>query len=155
MAIIKAGTARTEVGKPDDPLGEYVATLISDTAGLTQFGAFIEELAPGSASSHQHWHATEDEMVFILSGEVTLIENDTETRLTPGDAACWQAGQDHAHCLQNRGDSAARYFVVGTRAPQDRVTYPALDRVLVFDRTTGDRRYTTLDGTPAENPFKT
>ncbi len=42
------------------PCGPYRALLVSDTSGLTQFGAFIEILPPGSASSIKHWHAHED-----------------------------------------------------------------------------------------------
>ncbi|MEH1918242.1 cupin domain-containing protein [Nostoc sp.] len=60
---------------------------ISEAGGLTQFGAFIEVLQPGSRSSIKHWHSGEDEMVYVLEGEITLIEGDTKTVLRPGDAA--------------------------------------------------------------------
>ena len=72
-------------------LGPYRYQLLSDPGGLTQFGAFIEELPPGSTSGRRHWHETEDEMVLILSGEVVLVE-DEESILRAGDAACWPAG---------------------------------------------------------------
>ena len=51
--------------------------------GLTQFGAHLERLPPGSRSSFRHWHETEDEFVLILSGEVILHEDDGETRASP------------------------------------------------------------------------
>ncbi|WP_299045641.1 cupin domain-containing protein [uncultured Tateyamaria sp.] len=152
MTVIKAGTARTDAGGNDTSLGPYRAELLSDTGGLTQFGAFIEDLPPGSRSSHAHWHRTEDEMVLILSGTVTLIENGVETALTPGDAACWRAGDPVAHCMQNRSDAPARYVVIGTRVNADTVTYPDHDRVLIYDRTTDTRIYQTLDGRPATQP---
>jgi len=152
MTVIKAGAARTETGGQDSTLGPYRAELISDTARLTQFGAFIEELPPGSRSSHSHWHTTEDEMVLILAGSTTLVENGVETVLHPGDAACWRAGDPTAHSMENRTNAPVRYVVIGTRAASDRVTYPDLDRVLIFERSTDTRRYETLDGKPASKP---
>jgi uncharacterized cupin superfamily protein len=126
--------------------------LISETAGLTQFGAFIETLAPDTRSSHAHWHATEDEMVVILSGSVTFVENGEEGILLPGDSACWEAGDPVAHRLINHSDQPVQYMVMGTRAPADRITYPDEDRILHFDRIAGSRRYTTLDGATAGKP---
>jgi uncharacterized cupin superfamily protein len=55
-------------------------------------------------------------MVFVLSGELVLIE-DGETPLGPGEAAAWRAGDPVGHCLENRGSEDAVYLVVGTRAP--------------------------------------
>jgi uncharacterized cupin superfamily protein len=52
---------------------------ISEAGELTQFGAFIEVLQPGSRSSIKHWHSAEDEMVYVLAGEITVIEGTTET----------------------------------------------------------------------------
>jgi uncharacterized cupin superfamily protein len=43
-------------------------------AGLTQFGVNICTLKPGSASSIRHWHENEDELVYVLEGEVILCE---------------------------------------------------------------------------------
>ncbi|MEL6451917.1 MAG: cupin domain-containing protein [Pseudomonadota bacterium] len=153
MPVIKQGTAKHVEGGADDPLGPYTATRISDTGGLTQFGALIEELPPGSSSSFAHWHSAEDEMVLVLSGTVTLIENGVETALHPGDAACWPAGQAVAHRLHNRSDGPVRYLAIGTRARADQVTYPDLDRVLHRDRDADTVSYTTRDGAPADSPF--
>ena len=152
MTVIKRGTARMDSGRSDDPLGPYTAELISDTGGLSQFGAFIETLPPGSASSFNHWHLTEDEMVLMLSGSVTLIEDGVETTLEPGDSATWTAGAAVGLNLRNDSDSDARYLVIGTRAAGDRVTYPTQNRVLIYDRTTDTRRYETLDGRPSTKP---
>ena len=152
MAVIKHGTAHTDVGGAGTTLGPYSATLISDTGGLTQFGASIEELPPGSHASFAHWHATEDEMILMLDGTLELTENGARTTLEPGDAACWPAGTPVAHSLHNVSDAPARYVVIGTRSASDTVTYPNHNRVLHYDRNTDTRRYTTLDGTPADRP---
>ena len=64
--------------------GPRAALAPGDEAGLVQFGAQPERLPPGSRSSHRHWHEAEDELVFVLSGELVLVE-DTETVLRAGE----------------------------------------------------------------------
>lgn len=142
-------TVRRETGEGE--LGGFEALLFSDSGGLTQFGAFVEILAPGARSSHLHWHEDEDEMVYMLEGEVVLIEGDTEEPLAAGEAATFPAGQPVGHRMENRSDSPARYLVIGTRAPRDRVHYPGKDRVLHVERSGGGaRRWSTESGAPAD-----
>lgn len=126
-------------------LGDYSYQLLSDPGGLTQHGAFIEVLHPGSRSGFRHWHETEDEMVYILSGEVVLLE-DTETTLRAGEAAAWPAGLAVGHCLENRSDQDAHYLVIGTRNVRDTFHYP--DHDLITHKDGSARRYTHADGTP-------
>ena len=124
--------------------GEYRYQLLSDPGGLTQFGAFLEELPPGSSSGHRHWHEEEDEMVILLQGTLTLVE-DTETTLTAGDIAAWPAGHPIGHRLDNRSDEPARTLVIGTRRVQDRIHYT--DHDLITERDGPARRYLHRDGT--------
>lgn len=127
MPRIRSDNARTEqhVASGDDPynLGPYDAVLLSDAGELTQFGAFLETLHPGSRSSRQHWHENEDEFIYMISGEVMLLENDQETQLIAGDAATFKAGVAVYHCLENRSDRPATYLVAGTRAEIDVIHY--------------------------------
>ncbi len=55
--------------------------------GITQFGVNVTTLEPGARSSQRHWHREEDEVVYILEGELTLVTDEGRTRLTPGMAA--------------------------------------------------------------------
>ena len=136
-----------EVPKPHPVLecllGAYDYSIIGETGGLTQFGVHIEVLRPGSKSSLRHWHETEDEMIYMLSGEVVLIE-ETETRLCKGDAACWPAGAATAHCLENRSDADASYLTIGTRNRLDTIHYP--DHNLITHKDGAARRYSQSDG---------
>lgn len=125
--------------------GPYRFRLLSDPGGLTQFGAFVEELPPGSSSGHRHWHEAEDEFVMVLSGEAVLVE-DGETTLHPGDAAAWPAGLAVGHRLDNRSSAPVRYLVIGTRAARDRIHYT--DHDLITERDGATRRYLHRDGTP-------
>jgi len=133
---------------------DAVRTLwISEAGGLTQFGAFVEILQPGARSSLSHWHSAEDEMVYVLEGELTLVEDGSETLLRPGDAATFRSAVAVAHSLHNRSGLPTRCLVVGTRAPVDRITYPAHDRVCIRDRSLPDDTWTTLAGKPASSPY--
>ena len=130
--------------KSPDP-GPYRHQLLSDPGNLTQFGAFLEELPPGSSSGQRHWHEQEDEMILMLSGQLVLVE-DRESLLVAGDVAAWPAGNPVGHRLDNRSDQPARYLVIGTRSGRDRIHYSDHDLVT---ETYGDQRsYLHRDGTP-------
>ena len=49
----------------------------------------LMRLPPGNWSSQRHWHSHEDEFVYVLEGELTLIEDDGETVLRAGDCAAF------------------------------------------------------------------
>jgi uncharacterized cupin superfamily protein len=102
-------------------------------AGLTQFGVNICTLKPGAASSQRHWHENEDELVYVLAGEVVLVEDGGETVLGPGDAAAWKAGVENGHCLINRSDRDVVFIEVGTRAESERAHYSDIDMQVVRD----------------------
>ena len=116
------------------------------TAGLMHFGVNICTLKPGAASSQRHWHEKEDELVYILEGEVVLCEDDGETILKPGDAAAWKAGVANGHCLINRSTSDAVFIEVGTRAAAERAHYSDID--MMVERGEKGARYTKKNGEP-------
>lgn len=98
--------------------GPYSYQLLSDPAGLTKLGAFIDTLPPGSAFGHCHWYECEDEMVYVLSNEVVLVE-DCEATLFSGDVAAWPAGHALGHRLDNRSAAPWSYLVIGIRNQTD------------------------------------
>ena len=120
---------------------------LGDAGGLTQFGVNLCRLAPGSASSQRHWHEKEDELVYVLDGEVVLIEDEGETVLRAGDAAAFKAGSGNGHHFLNRSDRDALILEIGTRAVRERAIYPDLDMQLVIDESEEDR-FLHMDGTP-------
>ncbi len=147
MPLIKASDAPIKTEDEDNPypeLGPYSAILLSKAGEITQFGVILETLPPGSKSSFKHWHASEDEFVYLLSGSLTLVEGYEEYAMVPGDAACFKAGIPKGHCLENRSDADASYLVVGSRHENEIVTYPDNDRILV--RAGDTKTYTDLAG---------
>jgi uncharacterized cupin superfamily protein len=119
---------------------------LGNAAGLTQFGVNLARLKPGAASALRHWHAAEDEFIYMLEGELVLQEDAGETRLGPGDAAGFKAGTPNGHCLINRSGRDAVYLEIGTRAPQEWVDYPDVD--LRLERDAGGPRYLRKSGEP-------
>ncbi len=116
---------------------------LGDAAGLVDFGVNLVELPPFEWSSQRHWHEDEDELVYVLAGEVTLIEDGQETILRAGDAAGFKKGVANGHHLVNRSTTTATFLEVGTRKADDTTHYPDVD---LHAPSTGG--YFTKDGTP-------
>lgn len=112
-------------------------------AGLADFGVNLTHLPPGKWSSQRHWHSDEDEFVYVLEGEVTLVSDAGRDILKAGDCAAFPKGARDAHHLVNESAAVAVYLEVGTRCDKDVCTYPDVD--LHFDPKDG--WYTRKDGT--------
>ncbi len=125
---------------------------LGDAAGLTQYGVVLARLEPGATSSLRHWHSAEDEFVWMVEGELVLVQDAGETVLRAGESAGFRAGDPDGHHLLNRSDAVARYLVIGTRMPDDVCSYSDVD--LVFHTARGG--FARRDGTPVagrkENP---
>jgi uncharacterized cupin superfamily protein len=119
---------------------------LGNAVGLDQFGVNLTTLKPGAASALRHWHEKEDELIYMLEGEVVLIEDDGETVLKPGDAAGFKANSGNGHQLVNRSNRDAVYLEIGTRAKHERAHYPGVDLLVVRDD--NGMRYTHKDGKP-------
>src|SRR4029077_15501742 len=102
-------------------------TKLGDVAGLTQFGVNLLRLPPGAWSSQRHWHEREDEFVYVLSGEVTLVTDSGAELLRPGDCAGFKANDSNGHCLQNRSERDAVVLEIGSRATGETAHYADID----------------------------
>lgn len=104
-------------GKHEAQLGKLV--------GITQFGVNILTLDPGAASALRHWHECEDEFVYVLTGKLTLIDENGEHDLIAGSFAGFPAGQPNAHHLANKSSEPASFITVGTRkVGMETIHYP-------------------------------
>ena len=97
---------------------------LGDAFGLTNFGVNLTTLKPGAASALRHWHVKQDEFIYVVSGELVLVTDAGEQRLTPGMCAGFTGGTANAHHLVNRSESDAAYLEIGDRVAGDGVTYP-------------------------------
>jgi uncharacterized cupin superfamily protein len=106
---------------------------LGNAVGLDQFGVNLTTLKPGAWSAQRHWHHNEDELIYVLEGELVLREDDGEIVLRPGDAAGWKANTPNGHCLINRSQRDATYLEIGSRAKHETAEYPDIDMRAVRD----------------------
>jgi uncharacterized cupin superfamily protein len=106
---------------------ERIKQALGNTGNLTDFGVNLTQLPPGEWSSQRHYHSHEDEFIYILSGEVTLITDDGEQILTTGDCAAFPKNVNNAHHIINNSKDIAYYLEIGSRSEHDVCCYPDVD----------------------------
>ena len=126
----------------DAPCAERVRKRLGDAGGLTDFGVNLMTLPPGGWSSQRHWHSHEDELVYVLEGELTLVEDDGETILKAGDCATFPKATGNGHHMINRSGAIAVYLEVGSRNPDDLTTCSDIDLMSA----NADGRFVRKDG---------
>lgn len=126
-------------GREKRPLG--------DPFGLTNFGVNLTRLAPGAVSALRHAHSKQDEFIYILEGEPTLITDIGATPLSPGMCAGFKAGNGDGHHLVNRTGNDVVYLEIGDRTPGDEGSYPDDDLKAVLGAD-GRWQFRHKDGTP-------
>ena len=102
---------------------------LGNAAGLKNFGVNLVTLAPGSCSALRHWHTNQDEFIYVIEGEATLVTNAGGEILKPGMMAAFPAGEEDGHHLVNRSSLTVVYLEIGDLTPDERVTYPDDDLV--------------------------
>lgn len=97
---------------------------LGDLFGLSNFGVNLTRLLPGAISALRHAHTRQDEFIYVLEGQPTLVTDEGETQLSPGMCAGFKCGTGNAHQLVNRTDADVVYLEVGDRMPGDVASYP-------------------------------
>ena len=144
---VNAVPARQGSGYPppfDVPCANRTRRRLGDAGGLRDFGVNLMTLPPGGWSSQRHWHSKEDEFVYLLEGELTLVEDQGETLLRAGECAAFPKGTGSGHHFKNHSNVTAVYLEVGSRHPQDLTTCSDIDMM----SSSTDGRFVHKDGTP-------
>jgi uncharacterized cupin superfamily protein len=128
----------------DAPCNDQTCQRLARHAGLTLFGVNLTVIEPGAWSSQRHWHSHEDELVWVLEGELTLVTDAGEEILRAGDCAAFRHGDPDGHHLINKSSRPAKVLEIGNSDPRDRCLYPDID--MVAER--AEAGYTHRDGTP-------
>ena len=137
----------TDYPAPHDiPCRERVRRALGDVFGLVQFGVNLLELAPGAWSSQRHWHERQDELVYVLEGEATLVTDEGETTLSAGMVAGFPAGSGNGHHIVNRSNDVVRLLEVGTRTTEETAHYSDID--MMYREDADAEGYFTKDGRP-------
>lgn len=119
---------------------------LGDLFGLKNFGVNLTRLRPGGESALLHRHTRQDEFVYIIEGEPTLVTDTEELHLAPGMCAGFPA-QGSAHQLVNRTDRDVVYLEIGDRTPGDEASYPR-DDLKAAQAPDGTWVYSHKDGRP-------
>ena len=130
----------------DEPCSGRQKHPLGDAFDLTDFGVNLVSLPPGCWSSQRHWHSAEDEFIYILEGNPTLVVDEGESLLEPGMFAGFVAGTSNGHHLVNNTESSVVYLEVGSRKVEDDVDYSDID-MQVIRRGEGSG-FTRKDGSP-------
>jgi len=145
-----AAPSRTKPSNYPEPffgrMGKREKHPLSDLFGLKNFGVNLTRLKPSGESALLHRHSKQDEFVYILEGNPTLVTDRGEVALAPGMCAGFAAGSI-AHQLVNRTDRDVVYLEIGDRTPGDDGTYPADDLRAALGPD-GKWQFTHRDGRP-------
>ena len=144
---VEASTGTTYPEPFRQPVMARRKRALGDLFGLSHYGVNLVELPPGCWSAQRHWHTHEDEFVYVLAGELTLVTDAGRQVLTAGMVAGFPAGRADGHHLVNDSEDDATYLEIGDRIAADEVFYPDVDLQLVTDGT-GGRQFTHRDGRP-------
>ena len=130
----------------DEPCKARTKYLLGDAFGLSQFGVNLVTLEPGAWSSQRHWHEKEDELIYVISGEITMVDDAGEHKLEVGSCAGYKGGNSNGHHLKNLSREPAQYLEIGTRLANDKAWYPDIDMKVEVKDWVGT--YSRKDGSP-------
>jgi uncharacterized cupin superfamily protein len=104
---------------------------LSGPAGGKQIGASLTTLAPGMRAWPFHFHCSNEEAVYVLSGTGTTRIGDARIAIRAGDWIAYPAGPQHAHQIVNDGPGGEPlvYLCVSTAHPVEVVGYPDSNKV--------------------------
>ena len=98
---------------------------IGRQAGCERLGASLWEIPPGQAAYPYHWHLTEEELIVVLAGALSLRGPGGGWRdLVPGEVVSFPRGERGGHQIANFGDEPARMLALSTNGEPDIVLYP-------------------------------
>ncbi|MFM9858254.1 cupin domain-containing protein [Pseudoxanthobacter sp. M-2] len=148
--VASSAPVRTKPSTYPEPfftrMGKREKRPLGDLFGLKNFGVNLTRLAPRGESALLHRHSRQDEFVYILEGEPTLVTETEEVALSPGMCAGFPA-QGIAHQLVNRTDRDVVYLEIGDRSAGDEGSYPR-DDLKASLGADGQWVYTHKDGRP-------
>ena len=112
----------------DVPCRERVRRALGDAFGLSQFGVNLLELPPGAWSSQRHWHERQDELVYVLEGEVDAGDRrGRDNAVGRHDRRLSRRLRQWPPSRQPLRHAVARVLEVGTRTAEETAHYSDID----------------------------
>lgn len=115
---------------PWNAASQITGTQLGRLAGLRRTGVSLARIAPGKESFAYHLHHTEEEWIYILSGEAVALIDGQEVELRAGDFVAFPT-PSVAHNLANRSERELVYLMGGENHANEIADFPMLDRRMV------------------------
>lgn len=105
---------------------------LGEAAGGDRLGCSLYELPPGRRSWPYHYHAANEEAIYVLS-DAGAVRLDGETHdLGAGDYVALPVGEAGGHRVVNDSEEPLRYLAVSTMNEPDVTIYPESETFGVF-----------------------
>ena len=101
-------------------------------AGGHKLGCSMFEILPGKRPFPYHWHAANEEAIYVLAGRGTLRLAGEELPLSAGDYVACPVGEEGAHQLINDSDEPLRFLCVSEMIEPEIVVQPDSDKIGVI-----------------------
>ncbi len=108
MSHFQAKRQTEAIGAPET-LDIFGSTLIVLSDGSTIPMVFGEERLPAGFGVPMHVHEDDDELFYVLDGELAVVRPEGETQISRGD--CVKLPRGVPHGLRNAADAPARMLV--------------------------------------------
>ncbi|WP_135826102.1 cupin domain-containing protein [Halorussus ruber] len=105
---------------------------LGEAANSEKLGCSLYEIPPGKRSWPYHYHAGNEEAIFVRSGSGSLRLDGETVSLAAGDYVALPADESGGHRVVNDSDAPLSYLAVSTMEEPDVTVYPDSGKVGVF-----------------------
>ncbi len=92
----------------------------------------MRKLNPGKYSFPYHFHRNSEELMYVISGEMTVRTHEKLKILKEGQMVFFELGETSAHQFYNHSDSPCVYLDIRTNLGFDVTEYPDSGKVNIF-----------------------
>ena len=93
----------------DDEGHQFRRLFLGELVDAERTGLAVYELAPGEKAWPYHYELSEEEWLFVISGELVLRRPGGETTMRTGDVVCFPVGPAGAHQMRNDSLEPVRF----------------------------------------------
>ena len=120
---------------------------LSTAAGSDDLGCSLYELDPGNKSWPYHYHAANEEAIYVLSGTGSIRLDDAIVTIDAGTYVPLPVGESGGHRVINDSDETLRYLAISTMVEPDVTVYPDSEKFGVYvGSPPGEQDGRTFDG---------